>query len=188
MDQSLAWIATAATIVAASITASNLGTRITGYGFVVFTMGSIAWLGVGLGTGQPALVWTNAVLTVLNLFGVWRWLGRQARIEDGGAAAATESRKAPTETLFPVSILTKGEVVAADGGAIGHCVEAMAGCSSGRIAYVVVAEGGVAGVGEALRRLPWSGCRVSGAQLQAPFARRQFCALEQLEPDHWPAR
>lgn len=188
MDQSLSWIATAATIIAASVTASNLGTRITGYGFAIFTIGSIAWLGVGLGTGQPALVWTNAVLTFLNLFGVWRWLGRQARIEEGGIAAAEDSRQATTETLFPVSVMTKGNVVSQDGQSVGRCVDAMAGCSSGAIAYVVVAEGGVAGVGEVLRRLPWTGCRVSGAQLEAPVEQSQFCALEQLEPDHWPAR
>lgn len=188
MDQSLSWIATAATIAAASVTASNLGTRITGYGFLIFTIGSIAWLAVGLGTGQPALVWTNAVLTFLNLFGVWRWLGRQARIEEGGISAAAQSREATTETLFPVSILTKGEVVSSDGQIVGHCIDAMAGCSSGRIAYVVVGEGGVAGVGETLRRLPWTGCRVDDGKLHAPLAQVRFCALDQLEPDHWPAR
>jgi len=188
MDQSLSWIATAATIVAASVTASNLGARITGYGFAIFTVGSVAWLSVGLGTGQPALVWTNAVLTFLNLFGVWRWLGRQARLEEGGIAAAKESREAPTETLFPVSVLTKGEVVDRDGQPVGRCVDAMAGCSSGRIAYVVVAEGGLAGVGESLRRLPWAGCKVNEGRLDAPVAQAQFCALDQLAPDRWPAR
>ena len=39
---------------------------------------------------------------------------------------------------------------------IGHCVDAMAGCASGSLSYVVVSQGGVAGVGETLRRLPWS--------------------------------
>jgi len=188
MDQSLSWIATAATIAAASVTASNLGTRITGYGFAIFTLGSIAWVGVGLATGQPALVWTNAVLTFLNLFGVWRWLGRQARIEKGGISAAADSREAPTETLFPVSVLTKGEVVSSDGQAVGRCVDAMAGCSTGRIVYVVVGEGGVAGVGETFRRLPWTGCRMDDGKLKAPLAEARFCALEQLEPDHWPGR
>ena len=188
MDQSLSWIATAATIIAASVTASNLGARITGYGFAIFMIGSIAWLAVGLGTGQPALVWTNAVLTFLNLFGVWRWLGRQARIEEGGIAAAQDSRRAPSETLFPVSVLTKAEVISREGQPLGRCVDAMAGCTSGRVAYVVVAEGGMAGVGEVLRRLPWDGCRVDEARIEAPLGQTQFCALEQLEPDHWPAR
>ena len=34
MDQTVSWVATAATIVAACMTASNLGSRITGYGFM----------------------------------------------------------------------------------------------------------------------------------------------------------
>jgi len=91
MENTVSWIATAATIAAACMTASNLGSRITGYGFAVFTLGSLAWLAVGLLTGQPALVWTNVVLTFLNLFGVWRWLGRQAAVEEGSRAAARAS-------------------------------------------------------------------------------------------------
>ena len=83
MDQIASWVATIATILAACMTASNLGSRITGYGFAVFTIGSIAWLALGLLTGQPALVWTNIVMTGLNLFGIWRWLGRQAKVEEG---------------------------------------------------------------------------------------------------------
>ena len=188
MEQTLSWIATAATIFAATITASNLGTRITGYGFVVFTFGSICWLAFGLASDQPALVWTNAALTFLNLFGVWRWLGRQARIEEGGTAASDDSRRSPGESLFPVSTLAKGEVLSAEGKPIGRCVDAMAGCSSGRIAYLVVAEGGVAGVGETLRRLPWTGCAVEDAKVRSPLGEAQFCALDKLEPDHWPAR
>jgi hypothetical protein len=43
MDQTVSWIATAATILAACFTASNLGSRITGIGFIIFTIGSIAW-------------------------------------------------------------------------------------------------------------------------------------------------
>ena len=110
METSLSWVATIATITAASITASNLGSRITGYGFIVFTVGSIAWFGLGLVTGQSALVWTNAALTFLNLFGIWRWLGRQAKIEDGSTAAAEASQASPGEALFPVSLLTRGTV------------------------------------------------------------------------------
>ena len=63
MDNIASWIATAATITAACMTASNLGARITGYGFAVFTIGSIAWFTVGILTGQPALVWTNVAMT-----------------------------------------------------------------------------------------------------------------------------
>src|ERR671916_1589264 len=124
METSLSWVATIATITAASITASNLGSRITGYGFIVFTVGSIAWFSLGLVTDQPALVWTNAVLTFLNLFGIWRWLGRQAKIEDGSTAAAQASQASTGEALFPVSLLTRAPVRSA-AARLGTCVDAM---------------------------------------------------------------
>ena len=187
MENSLSWIATIATITAASITASNLGSRITGYGFIVFTVGSISWFGLGLMTDQPALVWTNAVLTFLNLFGIWRWLGRQAKIEDGSTAAAAASQETPGESLFPVSLLTRGKVMTG-GSQLGTCVDAMAGCGSGRIAYVMVSQGGIAGAGETLRRLDWSDLRANGEDIESKLDEEQFCALEPVPKDQWPTR
>jgi hypothetical protein len=187
MENSLSWVATAATILAASITASNLGTRITGYGFIVFTVGSIAWFSFGLMSGQPALMWTNAALTILNLFGIWRWLGRQATIEDGSAAAAQASRATPGEALFPVSLLARAKI-RSESGSLGACVDAMAGCASGRIAYVMVSEGGIAGAGETLRRLPWDGLRVEGDEVVTRLDQAQFCKLDPVPKDQWPAR
>jgi hypothetical protein len=187
METSLSWFATAATIAAASITASNLGTRITGYGFVVFTLGSIVWFAFGLVTGQPALAWTNAALTFLNLFGIWRWLGRQAAIEDGSRSAARASEATPGEALFPVSLLTRAPVRSSDA-ELGTCVDAMAGAASGRIAYVMVSEGGIAGAGETLRRIPWSALSARGEQLDARLDPAQFRSLEPMPIDQWPAR
>jgi hypothetical protein len=40
MNDIAAWIAPAATVIAAVMTAANLGARITDWGFVVFTVGS----------------------------------------------------------------------------------------------------------------------------------------------------
>src|SRR6185503_17240691 len=111
MAETISWVATIATIVAASITASNLGARITGYGFIVFTLGALCWIGVGAMTHQPALMWTNVVLTVLDIFGVWRWLGRQARVEEGARSAAEASERTPGEALFPVSLLSRAPVI-----------------------------------------------------------------------------
>ncbi|MEO8547876.1 MAG: PRC-barrel domain containing protein [Sphingomicrobium sp.] len=187
MENSLSWTATVATIVAASITASSLGSRITGYGFVVFTLGSIAWFGLGIVTGQPALVWTNAVLTFLNLFGIWRWLGRQAAVEDGSRAAARASEATPGEALFPVSLLTRASVVSRRS-ELGSCVDAMAGRESGRIAYVMVSQGGIAGAGETLRRVPWSELHAEKDEIVAKLDEAQYCALEPIPKDEWPAR
>lgn len=183
----LSWVATIATIGGALLTASNLGARITGTGFVVFLFGSLSWIGVSLLTGQQALLWTNIVLTILNLFGIWRWLGRQAAMEEGGKAAADASRSTPGEGLFSISLLTSAPVAAA-GKDIGTCVDAMAGERSGRLAYVVVSEGGLAGVGERLRRLPWSNARFERGRLTAIMTREDFCALPELAKDEWPGR
>lgn len=185
MADSISWVATVATIIAASMTASNLGSRITGYGFCVFLIGSLTWLATGLMTGQPALVWTNIVLTILNIFGIWRWLGRQARIEEGASTAAAASEERAGESLFPISLLTSAPIESRTGEALGSCVDAMAGCSSGRLRYVVASEGGVAGVGETLRRLPWDEARVRDGKLI--LGADQIGGFEQIEKDKWPA-
>ncbi len=187
MADLISWIATIATITAAFMTAANLGARITGFGFAVFLVGSLSWLATGLMTGQPALTWTNAVLTALNIFGVWRWLGRQASVEEGGRAAAEASAETPGEALFPVSQLGRTEVIGGEG-PLGRCIDALAGCRSGRIAYVVVSEGGVGGVGETLRRLPWSQAHVDGDEVVAELGRDGFMNLQELQRDQWPAR
>jgi hypothetical protein len=151
----------------------------------VFLVGSISWLATGLMTGQPALVWTNVVLTILNIFGIWRWLGRQTSLETGASVAATASEVTPGETLFPISLLTHAPALAADGKQAGSCIDAMAGSRSGRIAYVVLSEGGVAGVGETLRKLDWSDAAVEGEKLKAVVS---LAALPELEKERWPAR
>ena len=188
MEQLASYVAPVATTIAALIVASNLGSRITGVGFIVFTVGSVAWALLGVATDQPNLLWQNVILTALNLFGVWRWLGRQRRIEEGGETAAEASKGRAGENLFPVSILAKAPVMSSEGKELGKTVDAMAGCSSGRLAYVVVSEGGVAGVGEKLRRLPWGGCSVEDETVRTGLTQRRFCELETIEPDHWPAR
>ena len=188
MESIATWIAPIATTIAALMTASNLGSRVTGWGFAVFLIGSIAWAALGYATDQPNLVWQNAILSVLNIFGIWRWLGRQSRIEEGGHAAAEASEAASGENLFPVSLLSKAGLAGKAGAELGTCIDAMAGCASGRIAYLVVSEGGVAGVGERLRRVPWTLVRVEGEKVTAAIDPRAFEKLERLEADQWPGR
>jgi hypothetical protein len=187
MADTISWIATLATIVAASMTAANLGSRVTGYGFIVFTLAALCWIAVGALTHQPALMWTNVVLTGLDIFGIWRWLGRQSRVEEGARNAAESSEMMPGEPLFPVSLLSR-IAVESGGKELGHCVDAMAGCRSGRMSYVVVSQGGVAGVGETLRRLPWSEACVDGEQICTRLSHAQFNRLEELPRDQWPGR
>jgi hypothetical protein len=188
MEQIAAYIAPAATILAALTVASNLGARITGWGFVIYTIGSIAWLAIGLTVGPSSLAWQNAILLPLNLFGIWRWLGRQSGIEEGAEAAARKSRALNSETLFPLSVLGKAELIGADNSKLGHCVDAMTGCQSGRIDYLVISDGGIAGVGETLRRFEWEDAMVQDGDVHTSLDRKSFDRLPELSRDDWPGR
>ena len=188
MESIASWVAPVATTIAALMTASNLGSRVTGWGFAVFLVGSIAWAALGAATGQPNLVWQNIILSALNLFGIWRWLGRQRQIERGGEKAAAASERLASETLFPASRLISAGIAGRDGSALGSAVDAMIGCRSGQLAYVVVAEGGVAGVGETLRRLDWADLDAGDDGFAARHDSASFAALPKLERDRWPAR
>ncbi len=185
MEQIATWAAPIATTIAALMTASNLGSRVTGWGFVVFTIGSLGWITLGLATHQPNIVWQNVILTALNLFGIWRWLGRQAKLEEGGQRAAEASEAQPGEALFPVSLLTKATLKSANGMDLGAAVDAMVSAERGRLSYVVISSGGVGGVGEIVRRLPWREARVDGDCLTTALGEAAFEGLEQLAKDDW---
>ena len=87
MEQIAQWVAPIATTIAAIMVAANLGTKLTGYGFIVFSIGAVGWIAIGCFTHQPNLLWQNAFLLLVNLVGVWRWLGLRARYDKAAAAA-----------------------------------------------------------------------------------------------------
>ena len=186
MESIASWAAPVFTTIAALMTASNLGSRVTGWGFGVFLAGSILWALLGTLTDQPNLIIQNAILSLLNIFGMWRWLGRQGRIEEGAETAHDKSREAASETLFPVSLCTSATIEGERGRKLGQAVEAMAGCGSGRIAYLVVSEGGIAGVAERLHRLDWKATRVEGDAIRTDLASLE--TLPRLDRDNWPGR
>lgn len=186
MTEIAGWIAPIATMIAAMMTAANLGARVTGWGFVVFVVGSICWTTVGIGTDQANLLWTNGFLTLVNIVGVWRWLGRQARYDDGGEAAARRSAAARVPTLFPASSLVGAKLTGRGGETIATVVDAMTRCSDARLAYLVVSQGGVGGVGERLHALDPSELHISHEGVATDLTPAELAALPVLEPDRWP--
>lgn len=144
------WIAPLATMLAAMMTAANLGPRLTGWGFVVFLVGSLSWCLVAATTHQPNLLWSNGFLTCVNILGIWRWLGRQARYEKAGRAAVQQSARAPVATLASLQALIGAKLQDASGASVGVVVDGMMRCADAGLAYLVVSEGGVGGVGERL--------------------------------------
>ena len=187
MDEIVGLVAPAATMIAAMMTAANLGARVTGWGFVVFTLGSICWSLVGLQSGQTNLVATNIFLTCVNLVGIWRWLGRQRGYEDGAKAAARSSRHPGTPTLFSATGMS-GMVVSDIGGEkLGRSVEAMIECRSGQLSYVVVATGGVAGVDEELRSVPIADIECHADGLMVLETKAAYALRPTLARGEWPA-
>lgn len=156
------WIALVATCIAAIMTAANLGARVTGWGFVVFTVGAVAWVVNGVLAEQTQLLWSNVFLGIVDVVGIWRWLGLRARFTDAAKAEERRSAKRDGEELFSVGKLDGLPVTGTDGQVLAHVVDALASCGGGGVAYLIVREGGVASVGETLRRLPWSDATVCG--------------------------
>ncbi|HRX40319.1 MAG: hypothetical protein R3C54_08775 [Parvularculaceae bacterium] len=72
------WAATSTGIVAAIMVASNVNARIAGFGFVIFTASSLMWVSFGAIENDHGLLVQNAVLTVINIIGAWRYLFRKA--------------------------------------------------------------------------------------------------------------
>ena len=174
-------------MIAAMMTAANLGSRITGYGFIVFVVGSICWSIVGISTGQMNLLWTNGFLTLVNLVGIWRWLGRQAKFDDGGAAAARRSAAAGVPTLFSASAMIGSNLIGRNHETVGTVIDSMAACDTAELAYVVVAEGGVVGVGERLHALDPASLRFTPQGIHCALDAEALRALPELPADDWPA-
>ncbi len=66
-------------VIAALVVSLDLGRRPTGWAFVLFVTSSIALIGWGfLQDDSEGIGWQNAVLLVINLIGVYRYLVRKS--------------------------------------------------------------------------------------------------------------
>lgn len=68
--------ASVTTIIAAILVAANISARAMVAGFSIFTVASLAWIAAGWLETQPSLYIQNAVLLLVNIAGIWRWLPR----------------------------------------------------------------------------------------------------------------
>ena len=74
MEGPVEWIASIGTIIAAALIALDRGRRLTGWGFVLFTVVSLIWIYSGLVKDAMPIAAMNVVLLIINAWGVWRYL------------------------------------------------------------------------------------------------------------------
>jgi hypothetical protein len=74
MNGPLEWIAAIGTMIAAGLIAADLGRKVTGYGFVLFCAVSITWIVAGLTSHAIPIAAMNAILLLINAWGVWQYL------------------------------------------------------------------------------------------------------------------
>src|SRR3546814_15240291 len=112
----------------AVMVAINGGARLPGYGFMVFAIGSIAWSAYGWMTAQDNPLIQNLILLAINLLGIWRWLGRTARYEEGAEAASEEAETPMVSAAAHAGL----DAVDREGERIGSVGDAMSASDSGR--------------------------------------------------------
>ena len=95
MNGPIEWIAAIGTILAAAMVAADFSRRITGFGFVLFSVVACLWVYSGLTApdGMPLAI-QNGVLLFINIFGVWQFLiSRKKKQEIDKAAEIVEQAK-----------------------------------------------------------------------------------------------
>ncbi|MFN3618706.1 hypothetical protein [Sphingorhabdus sp.] len=95
MNGPVEWIAAIGTILAAAMVAADFSRRVTGFGFVLFSIVACLWVYSGLTApdGMPLAI-QNGVLLFINLFGVWQFLiSRKKKREIDKAAEIAEQAK-----------------------------------------------------------------------------------------------
>lgn len=74
MNGPLEWIAAVGTMIAAGLIAADLGRRATGWGFVLFCAVAATWIVSGLTSQALPIAAMNAILLLINAWGVWQYL------------------------------------------------------------------------------------------------------------------
>lgn len=74
MNGPLEWMAAIGTMLAAALIAADLGRKVTGWGFVLFCAVSVSWIVAGLTREAVPIAVMNAILLLINAWGVWQFL------------------------------------------------------------------------------------------------------------------
>jgi len=64
------------TIIAAALVAANWNAKVMVAGFALFIVASLDWMADGWLESKASLIIQNAILLIVNVLGIWRWLPR----------------------------------------------------------------------------------------------------------------
>ena len=101
MNGPLEWIAALGTMIAAGTIAADLGRKATGWGFVLFCAVAVTWIVSGLANGALPIAAMNAILLLINAWGVWQYLlnpKNKAKLEKLEALQEEAEREVEAET------------------------------------------------------------------------------------------
>src|SRR5690554_1784095 len=101
MNGPLEWIAALGTMLAAGLIAADLGRRVTGWGFVLFCAVAVTWVVSGLISDALPIAAMNAILLLINAWGVWQYLlspKNKAKLEKLEALQEEAEHEAQTKT------------------------------------------------------------------------------------------
>lgn len=166
--------------------ALNLGSRVTGWGFVVLAFGSACWALNAWQSDTASLLIANLALATINAFGVWRWLGRRRRIEQGSSRAMQVSAVAAVPSLISTGAVLEKPVSLPGGAAFGTVIDLMVHCETQDLAYVVLGFDGIGGLGEEYRAVPADSLQLRADGLHCRLAEVQLRALPPVDPSAWP--
>jgi sporulation protein YlmC with PRC-barrel domain len=88
--------------------------------------------------------------------------------------------------LVPITAICGAKVVDRSGETVGRVEEVMLDEASGCIAYVALAHGGIAGVGEKLFALPYDRLSREGDALVSAVPLETLAGLDGFDKDAWP--
>ena len=103
-----------------------------------------------------------------------------------GNAAVPAARDA---ALTPFTMLAGAAVAGSNGVKVGTVADVMMAAAEGRIVYVALSVGGIAGIGERLFAVPWAAFVVDpvGGALSVKFDVAALDGLKGFDKDVWPS-
>lgn len=100
--------------------------------------------------------------------------------------SARSAQGGPGSRLSAATSFLARTVVDSDGEMLGSISDFMLDLERGRIAYAVIAVGGIMGIGERLFAVPWGALRPLGQQFVLECKRAALETAPAFDRDHWP--